>query len=376
MTEETITPPAFTQERLDAARSRKLAYADLNPTERAQLDEYQKTGSMPEVNTDDAVTTDAPTLETPVNEVPENDELKAIKTKLFDSQVEANRNKQLLEKQASDTAFYKKQLEDGKNATITPRTEDNFDDDSQKNLIERLTLLESQATARAQRDLDYSATQQTATESVRKDLEVQKGQLSVQQLQNSFPNLKTTEPVHMLDAELNRFSKEVGGLENVNKYLEDPEFKKQKDSEGVAPLSDSFMNNLDKFNEIVELNNNFAVARDGSGQTFKDRNADMSLESFYMQNLHSTGKYNEMLNNAKLAGANKVVDKIASQKFTATTMTPAGGADVPSEGMTPTTALEIMKRVKPMIARGEKLTEQDRADYEKYLEFAKSQYSR
>lgn len=363
-------PAGFTQERLDAAKSGKLRLGDLNPTEREQLNEYSKTRTIeiqgPEVEQQ---------IDTPQEEVKLVDASeRALKEKLFKSQVDANRNKQLLEQQTSKFDYVTKQLEELKNnSNITERTDDNFDDATQANNVDRISRLEEIIKAGLEREQSTVNQQRIVSDNAMQDLENQRGELSIQNLQNAFPELKTSVPITQLDGELNRFMEQVGGLDNVNKYLDDPEFKKIKDAEGVTPLSDAFIKNKEIFSKVVDLNHKFSVDKDENGLSFKDRNSDATIESFHMNEQLKNGVYTEQLRNAKLTGANSVIDKVVSQKHTAPTMSPSSGADLPTEGMTPNQALDIVRRIKPLLRTGQKLNVDDSAAWEKYQEYVRTQ---
>ena len=369
--EAQIKEPGFTQERLDAAISRKLPLSDLNPTERAQIDEFSRTGTIE--STEDVV---EEIIDTPKEEIkPVDTSEKALKDKLFKSQVEANRNKQLLEQQTAKAEFVNKQLEELKNSSnITERTNDNFDDATQANNVDRISRLEDMLKASLEREQNAVTQERNDTNVVRQELETERSELAIQRLQTAFPDLKTSVPIKQLDDELTRFIGEVGSIDNVNKYLDDPEFKKQKDAEGITPLSEAFIQNKDRFGKVVELNHEFLLNKDDSGLSFKDRNSDATIESFYMNKQYNSGVYSEQLRNAKLTGANAVIDKVVSQNHTAPTMAPSSGADLPAEGMTPNKAMEILNRVKPLLRAGKKLSVDDQASYEKYQDYIKAQF--
>lgn len=368
MAEET-KEQGFTQERLDDVSAGKLQLSDLNPTEVGQLREYKQTGKI-ETGGIDAEPVLTPTI--PEKTVEPNAleiENKSIKKKLFDQSVEINRQNQLASKQASDKAFIQKQLDDIKNQKVTPRTDDHFDDDSQKNFIERLSFLENQSVERLQRDQTQVNQAHVATVEIEQRNKAVSESLAIQQLQNNFPELKTSVSITQLDDELTSFSKSIGGLEEVNKYLENPEFKKAKDAEGLTPLSDVFMNNLDKFTKVVDLSHGYNVNKDDNGQSYSDRNPDVSIDNYYNNELQNSGKFSDMMANAKLAGATAVIDKVASQKYTATTMTPSSGADLPNDGMTAQRAVEIMKRVKGKVQMGQKLTPEETIERDEMRSF-------
>ena len=372
MTVETVKEQGFTQEKLDAIGRGEVKITDLNETERGQLFEYQKTGQIEGEPVDDAVKNE-PTTATPPEE---SSELKVIKQKLFDTQVDANRNGQLLKKSEEDKSFFKSQLDALNTATITKATGDHFDDDSQKNLRETVDLLKSQYAALLEYSQNNATANQQATQEVQQNIENQKGSLSIEQLQSSFPDLQTTKPIKQLGKELQNFSEAVGGMDNVNKYLDDPEYKKQIDEQGITPLSDSFIENLPKYNKIWDLNNKYAVVKDDNGQSYSARNPDVSIDNYYMNELQSTGKYTDMLSNAKLTGANSVADKVVSQKFTAATMTPSGGADILESGMTEAKIIEIQARIGPKIRANQKLTADEEKEFEVLRDFMKQQHTR
>lgn len=366
----------FTQERLDLVKANKLHYSDLNSTEREQIKEFKTTGKIESTDTD-AVTSEPTVMAQAVEPTAQETEHKKLKEKLFATQVEANKAKQLNEKLASDKAFIEKQLSDSRNAPVTQRTEDAFDDDSQKNLIERLNLLEGRERERLERDQTHFNTTQAETADLQAKNKTQSDMLAIQQLQNNFQELKTTVPITQLDAELETFAEAIGGYDNVNKYLEDPEFKKTKEAEGLTPLTNAFMENLDKFNKVVEISREYNVEKDDNGKSYSDRNPDVSIDNLYMNRLQSSGHYSDQLRNAKLTGANAVADKVVSQKYTATTMQPSTGADLPSEGMTAARAAEIMRRISPLIGAGKELSSEDRDAWDKTREFLKnSAYNR
>jgi len=362
----------FTQERLDAIGKGEVKITDLNATEREQLREYQKTGTFEEVSANESDSTEPIKEDKPVEDI----EVKALQKKLFEKGVDSNRNKQLLEKAEKDKIFLQNQIDVFKNADLTKATDDHFDTETQQNLRETVDLLKGQVNALLEHGQATALTNQQNAHTIHQDLENQKGSLSIQQLQNNFPQLQTTKPVHQLDNELSSFSTAVGGMENVNKYLDDPAYKKQIDDQGIAPLSDDFMNNLPIYNKIVDLNHKFAVSKNDAGSSFKDRNPDVSIDHFYMKQLQDSGEYNQMLSNAKLTGANSVIDKVVSQKHTATTIKPSAGADLPESGMTEAKAIEIVSRIKPLIMSGTALNQEQQAEYNEYKDFIKQNYNR
>jgi len=373
METEVEKAPGFTQERLNDANNGKLRISDLNPTEREQLNEYSRTGRIETEQAEVIASVDSPREDVK----PEDTAEKALKKKLFDTQVEKNRKDQLL-KQANDKVeFVNKQLEELKsNQNITQRTDDNFDDATQNNNVERITRLEEMLKASLEREQNTATTQRSEADVMINDLEAQRSELAIEKLQKSFPDLKTTVPMSQLDGELTRFMGEVGGIDNVNKYLEDPEFRKQKEAEGVTPLSDAFIENKDRFGKVVDINHAFSINKDENGLTHRQRNSDATIESFHMKNQLESGAYTEQLRNAKLSGATSVIDKVASNKHTAPTMSPSSGADLPTEGMTSGRALEILKRIKPLINSGQQLSAEQRGDWNKYQEFMEAGYGR
>ena len=369
--EDTIKEPGFTQERLNDVQNGKLQLSDLNPTERNQIDEYSKTGKI-ESSEEEAIES----VGTPMdNNKPVDTSEKALKDKLFKTQVDANRNNQLL-KQANDKVeFVNRQLEELKNnSKITARTEDNFDDATQANNVDRISRLEEMLKASLEREQNTATQARVETDNTRQSLETERSELAIQKLQDTYPELRTSVPITQLDGELTSFMDEIGGIDNVNKYLDDPEFKKMKDAEGVTPLSDAFIQNKEKFSKVVELNHKFSVDKDESGRSYKERNSDATIEDLHMREQLKNGVYTEQLRNAKLTGANSVIDKVVSQKHTAPTMSPSSGADLPTEGMTPNQAMDILKRIKPLIRTGQKLSVDDQVSWEKYQSYVKDQF--
>ena len=367
---DTIKAPGFTQERLNDVQNGKLRLSDLNPTERNQIDEYSKTGK---IESSEEVVTES--VDTPTETVkPVDTAEKALQKKLFDTQVDANRNNQLLKQANEKVDFVNRQLEELKNnSKITARTDDNFDDATQANNVDRISRLEEMLKASLEREQNTANQQRTENDNTRQSLEKERSELAIQKLQDTYPELRTSVPITQLDGELTSFMDEIGGIDNVNKYLDDPEFKKMKDAEGVTPLSDAFIQNKEKFSKVVELNHKFSVDKDENGRSYKERNSDATIESFHMNEQLKNGVYTEQLRNAKLTGANSVIDKVVSQKHTAPTMSPSSGADLPTEGMTPNQAMDILKRVSPQIRAGKKLSVEDQASYERYQEYVKVQ---
>lgn len=367
---EEVKEQGLTQERLNAYNNKEIAYSDFNPTELSDIDELAKTGRI--ASKEAVEEKETPTTEE--TKEPEYLELKSVKTKLFDKQVEANRNKQLLDKAVESEKFLKEQLDSFKNANITKATDDPFDDDSQKNIREELSLVKQQMQNMLEYQRDNNSRLLQDSQTHQQELETERGNLSIEKLQRSFPNLKTTISIDKLNNELSDFSKNVGGFENVNKYLDDEAFRKQKEEEGVKPLSEAFMSNLPIFNEIVDLNDKFSIQKDDAGKSYKDRNPDMGIDTFYINQLQQTGKFNEMLSNEKLKGANSVINKVANQKHTATLMKPETGMDIPETGMTSAQAFEVVKKIKPKIASGQKLNAEEEQQWLNYQDFARSKY--
>lgn len=150
--------------------------------------------------------------------------------------------------------------------------------------------------------------------------------------------LQTSVPLPMLNAELDRFSKAVGGMENVNRYLKDPAFKTQVEAAGHK-LSEGFIKNLDKFNLIFDLNEEVKAGK------YPDHMA------AYSHHLLTSGKLAAALRDSKLAGANAVANGVASNSNATPTLTPGQNATPPAVGWTRKSALEWV-RAHPEIKPG------------------------
>lgn len=122
-------------------------------------------------------------------------------------------------------------------------------------------------------------------------------------------SLQTSVPLPMLNAELSRFAAAVGGMPNVNKYLNDPAYKAQVEAAGHK-LSEGFLKNLDKFNLIYDLNEQVAAKK------FPDHMA------AYSHHLVTSGKLAAAIQSAKLAGANAVANGVATNNNAPPMLTP------------------------------------------------------
>lgn len=354
MPEEVIEPPVeqprLTQERINLLGSKEIGLKDLNPNE---LQDFRTLASGGTVEAPDTVKVEEPKAE------PETNIENPTGKQQFDADVKANAAKQRFEASIRKSKEFDGKWKELQDRKVTQATDDPFDDASQKSIVEENALLKEQVKLVIDTFRDTYQEDQVRKQENYQGLETERGNLSIQQLQRENPDLETNISIEKLDNELTRFSEAVGGHPNVNKYLEDETYKKQVDDSGIIPLSNGFLQNMDKFTAIVDINNDYAVKEFKDGKTFKQRNPDISINSFYMDRLQKSGKFGEMLVKAKLTGTTQAVDKFVSQQQTAPIMKPGAGGETPSTGMTFDKAKAILDRLRPKRREGTKLTDQE-----------------
>ena len=121
-------------------------------------------------------------------------------------------------------------------------------------------------------------------------------------LQSRVPALKTSRPVRELDDAYAEFQRDIGGPEARQKFLDDPEFRKQKESEGYTfPIS---KDDFDKYAHIVGLNR---FKAEGKYPTWSSAFAD------YQERSGFKAAQPEQTSSAAEQAAKKVVQKLAER---------------------------------------------------------------
>ena len=136
----------------------------------------------------------------------------------------------------------------------------------------------------------------------RRRLEMETTFNELEGLQNKVTALKTSRPFRELDRAYAAFQRDVGGPEARQKFLDDPEFRKQKEAEGVTfPIS---KDDFGKYAHIVGLNR---FKAEGKYPTWSSAFADYQEQSGFK------AEQPEQTSSAVEQAAKKVAQKMAER---------------------------------------------------------------
>lgn len=270
----------------------------------------------------------APVAPAPKEEAKPGDEAPKLFSKPKKDQAEikaaeANRWKQKFEHEKSSNLEFKRKLtEIQKGPVKRPDNFDPFDQTTVLNTHDDVQRLKQQFDLFQKQTVDaYEAKLadlQQQMQSTQKDSRY----LSIEKLQNDKTfgrfSLNTSVPIAALQDELSDFSEAVGGFDNVNRYLTDANFKAQVEAQGLS-LSKGFIDNLDKFNTIFEV------------EKLVDSGDYKNLETAYLDVLRKTGKLSELLTSARIEGATQTAQAISNRSKQTPVLTNSNGASVKSK---------------------------------------------
>lgn len=144
-----------------------------------------------------------------------------------------------------------------------------------------------------------------------KDIKLDKMFLELNSFQGENNSLKTSKPIRVLNAQYKKFVGDVGGLENVDKFLTDNVFKEQMEGKGISfPMSD---NDYKKFDQISKIN------------AFKIEKGYPSVSSAFHDYQKENGIVLDEVKNAALKAAQDTLEKIGGEDG-ATTLSPDDGS--------------------------------------------------
>ena len=144
-----------------------------------------------------------------------------------------------------------------------------------------------------------------------RDIKTEKMFLELSGFQSDNISLKTSKPVKVLNAQYKKFVGEVGGLENVDKFLTDNAYKEQMEGKGISfPMSDD---DYKKFDQISKIN------------TFKMERKYPSISSAFHDYQKENGIVLDEVKNAAIKAAQDTLEKIGGDGG-ATTLSPDDGS--------------------------------------------------
>lgn len=226
----------------------------------------------------------------------------SLKKKYYEKSNELNRVQQLL----ANSEKRRKELEALKVETKKVKYEDPLSDDAIKSRDDRLEAIE-----RRQNQVLEIESKNAAAEV--ENLKREALYLGIGNFQNtsSESDIKTSKSFQVLDAAYAKFQNDIGGPENRQKYLEDAEFRRQKEAEGyVFPMDDKDWNAYQK----VVLVHRFK--EDNGYPTYSSAYADWKLQN---------GIVSDQVKDAVLKTAQSITQKVSGNSGSAVVLDPETG---------------------------------------------------
>ena len=228
----------------------------------------------------------------------------ALKRKLYDKSNELNTVSQKLQSA-------KKRMDQLEALKIEPRKkvkkeedEDLYSEEHQKKEQDRLDKIESKLNT-------FAENESKALKDQSQNLQNEQLMLKIGNFQLEEIELQTSKPFTVLNAVYTKFQNDIGGPEARQKFLEDPEFRKQKEALGIVfPISDE---DFKKYSTIVQVHK-FAQER-----SYPD------YESAYYIWRKENGQLRDVVSNAALAGSQAATQKIMENKSETKTLSPDDG---------------------------------------------------
>lgn len=229
----------------------------------------------------------------------EEDNLKQLREKYYLKSNELNETQQKLNKT-------NKRLEEIKKTTPLKENKeaDVYDEEYLKSLQTSIKTLED-------REIKREKSEETSLQSEKTRLEFQSDMLEIAQLQVENTSLQTEKPFSALNAAYSRFQKNVGGPENRDKFLSDPEYRKNMEAQGIIfPMSDP---DWKKYKELLEI------------RSYKLEHNSEDLDSAYYKYQKVHGIIPDSVKEASLEATQKTTETIANSSQETTILPPNAG---------------------------------------------------
>lgn len=172
------------------------------------------------------------------------DELNTYKQKLTSAERRQEEHERKLREDPIYREAYFKEL-GIKNESQRPTIETEIDDVYDEQAL--LSMREEQKRLREELD-QFKQSKQAEIESERRKMELDRTFRNIEELQNEFPDLKTTKSFKEMNDEYVAFSGQIG-LSNVDRVMSDPNYRQELQSQGIAIPQE-----LDKTIKILKVN--------------------------------------------------------------------------------------------------------------------------
>lgn len=181
---------------------------------------------------------------------------------------------------------------------------DVYDEEYLKGLATRQQALEDRQT-------DREKSEETDLQTEKAKLEFQSDLLEIAQLQVENTSLQTEKPFSALNAAYSRFQTDVGGPENRDKFLSDPEYRKNMESQGIIfPMSTT---DWKKYKELLNI------------RSYKLEHNSEDLDSAYYKYQKVHGIVSDSVKEASLEATQKTTETIANSSQESTILPPNAG---------------------------------------------------
>lgn len=199
-----------------------------------------------------------------------------------------------------------KQLEKMAKLNVEPQQkkyDDLLSEETVQSLTERLAKIEGNQKT-------FYDGQASETEKLTQDLHMDKTFLEIQLFQNEN-SFHMSKPLKTADAQYKKFIKDIGGLENVDKFHANKEYREQKESEGlVFPMSEK---DYGTYTKIINIH---SYKKTGKYPTLSSAYADYAIENGIVQ---------DQIKQAAIKASEETLDKISGNDSGATMLSPEDG---------------------------------------------------
>jgi len=200
-----------------------------------------------------------------------------------------------------------KRLEEIKNKTLPLKENketDVYSEEYIKGIESRQKTLEEKLVAREK-------SEENSLQTEKAKLEFQSDLLEIAQLQVENTSLQTEKPFSELNAAYTRFQTIIGGPENRDKFLSDPEYRKGMEANGhIFPMSEP---DWKKYKDILEI------------RSFKLEKNHPDLDSAYYKLQKERGVVPDSVKEASLEATQKTTETIANSSQESTILPPNAG---------------------------------------------------
>lgn len=264
-------------------------------------EEQPKPEVKPEVKTETTPEVKPDKKEKPEPLSPEEENnIKRLREKYYHKSNELNETK--LKLQSTN-----KRLEEIKTKSLTPKENketDVYSEDYIKGIEVRQKVLED-------RQIEREKSEEVSLKTEKARLEFQSDLLEIAQLQVENTSLQTEKPFSALNAAYSRFQTLVGGQENRDKFLSNPEYRKSMEANGIIfPMSDT---DWKRYKELLEI------------RSFKLEKNHPDLDSAYYKWQKENGIIPDSVKEASLEATQKTTQTIANSSQEATILPPNAG---------------------------------------------------